>query len=97
MTTLRPVKEQAGTELCLKLNTHAVNLEHQLQHQRYLLGYLTTQSAYKNQQVGIKYNMPKIWIMENIFISMTCKLTGVLVWYHHNSTPDLEIINNYIP
>ena len=35
----RPVKEQAGTELNLKLNTHATNLEHRLQHQRHLLGY----------------------------------------------------------
>ena len=34
-----PVKEQAGTELNLKLNTHATNLEHQSQNQRHLLGY----------------------------------------------------------
>ena len=43
---VRPVKEQAGTELNLKLNTHATNLEHRLQHQRHLLGYphgLTTE------------------------------------------------------
>ena len=32
-------KEQAGTELNPKLNTHATNLEHQSQHQRHLLGY----------------------------------------------------------
>ena len=29
---MRPVKEQAGTELNLKLNTHATKLEHRLQH-----------------------------------------------------------------
>ena len=45
-TRLRPVKEQAGTELNLiKLNTHVTNLEHWLQHQRHFLGYLTTQSS----------------------------------------------------
>ena len=75
-TRLRPVKEQAGAELYLELNTHVTNLKHRSQHQKHLLGYLTTQSAYKHQQVGIKYNMPKIWILENIFISTTYKLTG---------------------
>ena len=76
---MRSVKEQAGTELYLKLNTHVTNLEYWSQHLRHLLGYLKTQSAYKNQQVGIKYNMPKIWILENIlflYISTKCKLTG---------------------
>ena len=42
MTTqdlVRPVKEQAGTEINQKLSTHATNLEYWLQHQRHLLGY----------------------------------------------------------
>ena len=32
---VRPVKEQSGTELDLKLNTHSINLEQWSQHQRH--------------------------------------------------------------
>ena len=63
--------------------------------------------AYKNQQVGIKYNiMPKIWVLENITICTTCKLTGVLKFGRTTTvcTPDPGnpenipwIMNNYIP